>query len=156
MLLKYFMNTKFPQASQASGSCLSTGPMGNLLAIGIGPVLISKTGNAVSLAEPIYRPIPDSTQHVAISDLLVIIYVLPCMWSSNLLWALLSLHWLGMKSCQHSGLENIYYRETGWSSWQQHGHHWLHQRLSCWQRPADYQVPSLNLNLGWCWHKLRL
>ena len=43
MLSTNFMTTKFPQASRASGSCLSSGPTGNSLAIGVGPVLISQT-----------------------------------------------------------------------------------------------------------------
>ena len=37
------MTAKFPQAGWASDSCLLTGPIGNSLAIGIGPVLISQT-----------------------------------------------------------------------------------------------------------------
>ena len=37
------MTTKCPQAGRASGSCLSTGPIGSSFAIGVGPVLISHT-----------------------------------------------------------------------------------------------------------------
>ena len=38
------MSTKFPHASRASGRALFTGPIGNWLANGVGPVLISQTG----------------------------------------------------------------------------------------------------------------
>ena len=37
------MSTKFPHASRASGRALFTGPIGNWLANGVGPVLISQT-----------------------------------------------------------------------------------------------------------------
>ena len=38
------MSTKFPHASRANGRALFTGPIGNWLANGVGPVLISQTG----------------------------------------------------------------------------------------------------------------
>ena len=47
MLSTNFMTAKFPQASRASGSWLSTGPTGNLLAIGVGSVLISQTDSVI-------------------------------------------------------------------------------------------------------------
>ena len=37
------MSTKFPHASRASGKALFTGPIGNWLANGAGPVLILQT-----------------------------------------------------------------------------------------------------------------
>ena len=38
------MSSKFPHASRANGRALFTGPIGNWLANGVGPVLISQTG----------------------------------------------------------------------------------------------------------------
>ena len=58
MLLTNFVTTKFPQAGRASGSCLSTGPTGNSLAIGVGSVLISQnvTLNLYSLSSKMSQP----------------------------------------------------------------------------------------------------